>query len=75
MRRTIGAGLLGLILLVAPQAVRADEDPGGEAFAAAEEMVDEASDEGSNRNLILAAILAVVVIGGGIALSRRGGDG
>ena len=34
--------------------------------------VEEMAEEGSNRNLILAAILAVVVIGGGIALSRRG---
>jgi len=65
MRRTIGAGLLGLVLLAAPSAGVFADDLEGEAAPAMEQ-------EGSHRNLILVAILAVVVIGGGIALGRRG---
>jgi hypothetical protein len=65
MRRLTGAGLLGLALLGAPPARVFADDPEGEPISAMEE-------EGSNRNLILAAVLAVVVIGGGIALGRRG---
>ena len=64
MRRLMGAGFLGLALLGTPAAGVFADDPEGEPVPVMEE-------EGSNRNLILAAILAVVVIGGGIALSRR----
>lgn len=66
MRRLTGAGLLGLALLGAPSASVFADDPEGEPMPAMEE------ESGSNRNLILAAVLAVVVIGGGIALGRRG---
>jgi len=64
MRRTIGAGFLGLALLAAPSVGVFADDPEGEPVPAMEQ-------DGSHRNLILVAILAVVVIGGGIALGRR----
>jgi hypothetical protein len=60
----MGAGFLGLALLGAPPASVFADDPEGEPMPAMEE-------EGSSRNLILAAFLAVAVIGGGIAIGRR----
>ncbi len=71
MRRTFGALVLGLSLVGAAPVALAD-DAASDAVAALEDAVEDAQDDGSNRNLILAAILAVVVIGGGIAMSRRG---
>jgi len=65
MRRTIGAWFLGLTLLAAPGVGVLADDPEGEPVPAVEQ-------DGAHRNLILVAILAVVVIGGGIALGRRG---
>ncbi|MBW2315390.1 MAG: hypothetical protein JRH10_14500 [Deltaproteobacteria bacterium] len=64
MRRMIGAGFLGLALLGGPVTAVFADDLEGAALPAMEE-------EGSNRNLILGAIVALVVIGGGVALSRR----
>jgi len=66
MKRMFGAGLLGLALLGSPVASVFADDPEGEPMT---EEVQRTN--GSNRNLILAAIVAVVVIGGGVALSRR----
>jgi len=61
----MGAAFLGLALFGGPASIAIADDLEGAALPAMEE-------EGSNRNLILAVIAAVVVIGGGIALSRRG---
>ena len=65
MRRMLGAAILGLGLLANPAVTAWSDDPEGEKIA------DATGDEGGNRNLILAAIAVVVVVGGGIALSRR----
>jgi hypothetical protein len=64
MRRLLGAGFLGLALLGVPALGAFADDPEGEPLPAM-------ADDGSSRNLLLGAVVALVVIGGGIALARR----
>jgi hypothetical protein len=65
MRRLLSAGFLGLALLGVPTTTAFADDPYGEPAPAMQE-------DGSSRNLVLGAILALVVIAGGIAFARRG---
>jgi len=64
MRRLLGAGFLGLAMLGVPATSAFADDPEGEPLPAMEE-------QGSSRNLVLGAVVALIVIGGGIALARR----